>query len=596
MKWISKNIWWILCTLALGTVLLLCLSKPEEPTLQFSVADTTGNRNITIHHTEGNSYVFLPSYARMEQVYVVLPEGKTATINGRAVHNGMDCSWLELDQENTLVDCDGKTRKLVFCRSADIPAMYIDTISGNMKHIHADEYNQETVSVALVTSDGVKTYGTDRGTLSGRGNTSWTQEKKPYALKLENEADLLGMGSAAGWILLANGGDETNLRNKVALDLARKAGMKGTPDCRYIDLYLNGEYNGLYLLMEKVEIGDNRLNIDESAGDFIGKIELNQRWDTLDAPFLTANNRAVEIVAPNVLVNRSRDDVVRLVNQMESVLLSDQDLTRAENIDLDSWVRRYLVDEICGNLDADIASSYFYYTQGRFYAGPVWDYDLAFFSPKQGQILIAKQQNKSAIEKRLYYGALFRNESFYNRAVELYEAEFLPILEQMIEQELQENATLIRSAMRMNGLRWNMLQNAEQGKQEIASFLKDRIAFLSEMWIEGKVYHSLQFETEIGKSYWTITVEHGKCLETDMIDLETTQWTIAGTTQKFDPSQPITEDMILVQPTVQLAQSPPVSLAEKVVAMGIAVILGAIVILAVVDFRRSRERGKANGS
>ena len=68
---------------------------------------------------------------------------------------------------------------------------------------------------------------------------------------------------------------------------------------------------------------------------------------------------------------------------MEEIIFSGEDLRNSTIIDLDSWIRRYLIDEISGNVDSDHASSYFYYTDGLFYAGPVWDYDLAFGNSDQ---------------------------------------------------------------------------------------------------------------------------------------------------------------------------------------------------------------------
>ena len=103
-------------------------------------------------------------------------------------------------------------------------------------------------------------------TIKGRGNSTWFSNKRPYSLKLSAESDLLGMGQASKWVLLANSQDPTNLNNKLVMDLASRVSSQWAPECQWVDLYLNGQYNGLYLLTEKVESHSNRLSIDTFGG------------------------------------------------------------------------------------------------------------------------------------------------------------------------------------------------------------------------------------------------------------------------------------------------------------------------------------------
>ena len=77
--------------------------------------------------------------------------------------------------------------------------------------------------------------------------------KKPYLLKLTRKSDFLGMRPAKKWVFLANAADETNLRNKIVYDFARRLDFGFVPDSRFADVFLNGRYTGLYLITEKVE-------------------------------------------------------------------------------------------------------------------------------------------------------------------------------------------------------------------------------------------------------------------------------------------------------------------------------------------------------
>ena len=87
--------------------------------------------------------------------------------------------------------------------------------------------------------------------------------KRPYQLKLSAGRDVLGMGSGKTWILLANHGDASLIRNKVAQDLAAEYGLPYTPQSRFVDLVVNGEYLGNYLLTEKVQEGGRRVPLKD---------------------------------------------------------------------------------------------------------------------------------------------------------------------------------------------------------------------------------------------------------------------------------------------------------------------------------------------
>lgn len=105
--------------------------------------------------------------------------------------------------------------------------------------------------------------------IKGRGNSTWDAEKKPYKLKLESKSDLLGMGKNKHWVLLSNPYDRSLSRNKLTYDLASDMGLDSAKS-QWVDVVLNGEVVGNYLLCEHVRIGSTRVNItdwDEIAED-----------------------------------------------------------------------------------------------------------------------------------------------------------------------------------------------------------------------------------------------------------------------------------------------------------------------------------------
>jgi len=566
VKLLQKYTYWLVCTLILAGTVFFCSYRNEAPTLRFRVSSGAGAEEITLFEADdGSCYVFLPSYAHMDQVTIVMDAGQRASLNGTPLSSGMSCGGFAPETPYRL-DMEGRdSADLWFYRSANVASVYIDTNSGSMEYIHRDKTHEEPISLTLYTADGSIDYSTGDGTIKGRGNATWNEEKRPYALTLPADADLLDMGAASKWILLANALDETNLRNKLVLDLAKQVDAPWSPGCAYADLYLNGEYSGLYLLTEKIEPGSGRLDINTDSGDFLCKFELNNRWSLLRHPFDTPLGRTVEITYPEDAASTGR--IEALVNRLEQTVFSGTDLQADPGFDLDSWVRRYLIDEIAGNIDADLASSYFYYDDGTFYAGPVWDYDITFGSSSRNArpaSFIAKIRHDKDLQGISYYLALYDNPSFYNRMTELYQSEFLPLLEQLTGGGIERMASEISAASGMNSIRWHSMFRSlyeentilPSSADTLQEYLTVRTAFLSSAWLEGVKYCTVQFELPTG-DYQSISLEHGSLLEAEGIDIHAKAWYHEDTGEPADLTVPVTGDMVLTQtPPEQEADQP----------------------------------------
>ncbi len=106
--------------------------------------------------------------------------------------------------------------------------------------------------------------------IRGRGNTSWTAfPKKSYKLKLDKKTNIFGMGENKHWVLISCYWDEDFLRNKMSYDLSGEMGLTYMAS-DWVDVYLNGNYAGVYLLCEQIRVGKSRVNIynwEDTAGD-----------------------------------------------------------------------------------------------------------------------------------------------------------------------------------------------------------------------------------------------------------------------------------------------------------------------------------------
>jgi len=143
-----------------------------------------------------------------------------------------------------------------FMFADSVPTMYISTSENAIESINNDdkEKSYHDGTMVLITSEGaIDSYS--EITLSKRGNASFDfYEIKPYNLNLDTPCSLLGMPSGRKWALRANGMDSTQvIRNELPLIASRFCSLYPCPDSRYINLYVNGKYSGLYLLSQRIK-------------------------------------------------------------------------------------------------------------------------------------------------------------------------------------------------------------------------------------------------------------------------------------------------------------------------------------------------------
>lgn len=231
--------------------------------------------------------------------------------------------------------------------------------------------------------------------IKGRGNTTWTMPKKPYRLKLGTSTALLGMPASKHWVLLANYSDKTLLRNDLTFELSRRVGMAWTPRSRFVELEVNGSYDGVYQLVEHVRVAPDRVNItevglaDTTAAKVTGGylLEVDERRGEAFC-FNSSMTRMVWCVnTPETLLDagwtKQHDYIVNYIARTDSAIFgatfTDSLRGYAAYIDVESAVNYYLVQEIVKNVDGDLRFSGFMFKPrgGKLTFGPLWDFDLA---------------------------------------------------------------------------------------------------------------------------------------------------------------------------------------------------------------------------
>lgn len=285
------------------------------------------------------------------------------------------------------------------------------------------------------------------GEVKGRGNSTWRRDKKPYQIKLKSSAALLGMPSAKTWVLLANHNDATLMRNKLAFELARDIGMPYVSESRWVDLRINGEYFGNYLLTEKVEVKTNRVELANPRGVLV---ELDNNYGR-DEPyfFVTAASGTVftlkdafggapdagEMDAPEFAQTKlGWESMKTTLNKLDSLLANPNPnwVEISKIIDVDSFVKFFLVQELTTNPDAANSSVYMYKdgTTDKLHAGPVWDFDLTFGNFSKGEhngadpvSELVKNLDVYRSNASSWWDDLVRNPQFVTRANEIWTSE-----------------------------------------------------------------------------------------------------------------------------------------------------------------------------
>lgn len=549
-----------------AVAVVLWTLEPQVQTTAVSVILSAAGEERIVNCWEdeaGDYYLFLPGYGELASARFQI-HGHDVKIDGQSVETGMSCDAFALDTPYsfTYQSEDGKVdTEITFTRSEGLPALYIDSGSGTMDYIHGRKGNQEAGRMSLITADGQLSYIGNLDEIQGRGN-DWLIAKKSYSLQLAAAADLLGMGQAEKWILVANAFDASHLRNKLIYDFAGEAGLGFSPESRWVDLYLNGDYAGLYLLCERNELHNQRVSL-EGTGQYLVSMDTQWRLEQNARPFVTTRSGyAFRIHGSEI----GDTQLQQLLQSVENAISAEdgRDPTTGKHwtqlIDLDSWVRKYLVEEIFGNGDGGAISQYFYGSteEGILYAGPVWDYDISMGNSlgKRGgepqNIFAGRPRVRSNVGLSWYY-ELSCQKAFRERLRELYRDTFLPLLKTYLEERLDGYVSQISRAAAMDALRWNPhgfeSNTAEEEAEEIRSFMEQRLTFLNQLWLEQETFYSVLVDTNDGHGTICFAVRPGEQIpylpEYDPAP-EIAGWYAAGSEEPYDIEQPVTEDLEII--------------------------------------------------
>ncbi len=534
------------------------LSLSQEELMQsISFSEDEGLLQQVHPFDQGDGYsIFLPS--DMEQPKLFFHTFETLRIVGdRDYHYGDRLSADLVDgqsYEAWLMDvqgiAQGKTT-VTFYHATDLPSLYVDTEGSTTEAIDQDKRLKIKAYYMAIEPDG--TISAEGGCKFGtRGNSSLKKKQKPYSIKAKKAASPFGLEESQEWALSTNTHYDGMqlIRNKTCLDLCRRIGLEFAVDTRFCNLFIDGEYRGMYMLTEKATIDGGSVHLKDlqkehkaqkgiyqeqdvvvnshedgseesyrrsnvSALDITGGyvLQMSQRYKSIPNHFtsqLRKRGKGMVVKNPRTLSDEEMQYISDVVRTAENVLLDENstDEELKQYFDYESWARFFLIQEFSVQWDMEFDSFKFNKRQGDplLYAGPVWDMDLCF-----GTMFMAiypKLAERTLWVKDGRYEGWLRRFDQYPQFRELvlktYREVFSPAVTEYLENEYYETMNKTKSSMVMNDVRWRRSHtDYESYLDETYQWMKDRQAFLDDYLDHADEYVRVLFHfPKINMSYY----------------------------------------------------------------------------------------------
>lgn len=430
-----------------------------------------------------------------------------------------------------------------------------------------DKSNKATGSMFMMGADGTIVYDGELKQIKGRGNSTWLQAKKPYQIKIDKKTDLLQTGDknnkAKTWVLLTNEADPTLLRNNIVYDLSVAAGLEPGIQSEPVNLFYDGEYRGAYLLCEKVEINDGRIEIADLEGEIETANPDITDFDTLSVStgktangvsytycsgitnppditggyllemetairavaekcyFVTKNNNYIVVKSPEYCSKEQMDYIASYYQEFEDTLYHKGiHPTNGKKItdyaSMQSMVNCYLINELTKNPDGYRTSTYLYKDAETdvMTFGPIWDYDLSF-GISFGEFVPSARHTDGFFSVYSHIGkAMYAIPEFRQTAHDTYLSCFAPLLSDVLLGGSKEAAPLqsfsayrseIKKAACANGIIWGRSSaEIEAHNNELLNYITERNNWLIQAFASWSADNpgKLEYYADVYKTDW----------------------------------------------------------------------------------------------
>jgi len=362
-----------------------------------------------------------------------------------------------------------------------LPMVFINTGRGgpiNQKHTYIeatfhmyDNYSITKSSNLIEEKIGIR----------GRGNSTWGMPKKPYKIKFDKKISLFGLPKNKHWVLLADYSDKTQLRNKTAFYMSSISDLAWGPSGKHVEVFINEDYAGTYLLCEQVREDEGRVEVGENG--YLLEIDDKAGLDPEDV-FFTSSKKKIVIKAPELKTGDEKYKwIVNYYTEFEDALFNPNTKRKIyDYVDLTSFVDWYIINEIVKNNDAiDYSSCYLNLVPGGLIKrGPVWDFDLAF-----GNVEYNKNEDPTGfwVSKSDIYASLFNDPIFVEAVKKRFQ--YYNSRRSDIFAFINNNASDLKWAMVENNARWNHLYQYQWPNNAIWGAYNSEVTYLKE-WLDTR--------------------------------------------------------------------------------------------------------------
>lgn len=449
---------------------------PYEGPLQF-ILDARHNellsQDITLFkYADDVVYGLLPTGEGEQNVYTLTvksPEGSEVLIDGLPYPSDTISIAMEALFQCTVVDRHGKAvdYQVQLFPDPEIPVFWIET-DGGAPIVSKDDYID-----AVLRIDPGRDYRQEERLIPteirGRGNSTWGMPKKPYRMKFRDGEALLGFEATKNWVLLANYSDKTLLRNDIAFEMGRELMSGFIPRTRFVEVYLNGQYEGVYHLTDQIRVEADRVDIDELdedeedtetvTGGYL--LEIDDRLDADRWFYSGVLGFPFTFKSPEQPNDVQFDYITRYIDEVETIL-ADPDISRRSSeyealIDVASFVNYYIVSEVVRNNDTGGGLSIYMHKPrgGKLAIGPLWDFDIAMGNinyngneAPEGWLIKTKNH---------WYKGLFKDPKFVQAVKDRWQ-EVMPAFRQTVLDRIDSMAFgTLHVAQQRNFQRWDIL-------------------------------------------------------------------------------------------------------------------------------------------
>ena len=457
------------------------IKKSLNPALEQDIQFVINHKNLTIE----SSYLrWIDSQSPSRMVVSFEAPGVLVKLGDAVITNGEAVVDFRQPLQFTTTSGNNAPRTYsvtLICPqiNASLPILRIEADAPITNKVNYVKAKLEIIGNGI--NEGLWNFDMEKIDIRLRGNSTLGLPKKPFRIRFPEKHSPLGLNHAKerSWVLLANDSDKTLIRNAVALQMSRimqsDATYRRFSACtQFVDLYLNGMYEGNYHLTDQVQVAPGRVEVQSLRASDAGDptkitggylLEFDGFADSEPFWFTTSRGMKVTVKHPDSddYAPEQKTWIINYMATIENVLFSQnfKDPTTGwrKYIDQASWVDYCIINEMSGNPDAWWST---YMSKERhveyFVMGPVWDFDIAFNNDNRVANATTRLMSEGGHRFKIWLDRYMLDETFKAAMKARWNVKKGELLN--LTEYVDELALLLDMSQKANFKRWNISHQA----------------------------------------------------------------------------------------------------------------------------------------